>query len=90
LLISSWSLQSSRSFIQLKGRRETQAFWAGIVPAVIGLVLSTAMLLASGALQSWRAFIFAGLAVLVLTRWKVHPAFVLAVSAIDGSAAILQ
>jgi len=83
------ALQSSRSFIQLKRPRETQAFLAGIVPAVIGLGLSTAILLASGTLHSWRTFIFAGLAVLVLMRWKVHTAFVLAVSAIAGSAAIL-
>ena len=79
----------SHQYERLKDRRETQAFLAGVVPAVIGLVLSTAILLASGTLHSWRAFVFAGLALLVLIRWKVHPAFVLAVSAVAGSAAIL-
>lgn len=74
---------------RLKDRRETQTFLAGVIPAVIGLVLSTAILLASGTLHSWRALLFAGLALLVLIRWKVHPAFVLAVGAVAGSAAIL-
>lgn len=74
---------------RLKDRKETHAFLAGVIPAVIGLVLSTAILLASGTLHSWRAFVFAGLALLVLIRWKVHPAFVLAVGAVAGSAAIL-
>ena len=58
--------------------------------AVIGLVLSTAILLASGTLHSWRAFAFACLALLVLIRWKLRPAFVLAVGAAAGTAAILQ
>ena len=74
---------------RLKDRKETQAFLAGVIPAVIGLVLSTAIVLASGTLHSWRAFAFAGLALLVLIRWKVHPAFVLAVGAAAGTAAIL-
>ena len=74
---------------RLKDRRETQAFLAGIIPAVIGLVLSTAILLASGTLHSWRAFAFAGLALIVLIRWKVHPVFVLAIGAVAGTAGIL-
>jgi chromate transporter len=74
---------------RLKDRREVQAFLAGVIPAVIGLVLSTAILLASGTLHSWRAFVFAGLALLVLIRWRVHPAFVLALGAAAGTAAIL-
>ena len=71
---------------RLKDRKETQAFLAGVIPAVIGLVLSTAILLAYGTLHSWRAFVFAGLALLVLIRWRVHPALVLAVSAAAGTA----
>jgi chromate transporter len=74
---------------RLKDRKETQAFLSGIIPAVIGLVLSTAILLASGTLHSWRAFIFAGLGLLVLIRWRVHPAFVLALGAVAGTARIL-
>ena len=72
-----------------KDRKETRAFLVGVIPAVIGLVLSTAILLASGTLHSWRSFVFAGLALLVLIRWKIHPAFVLAAGAVAGTAAIL-
>ena len=62
---------------------------SGVIPAVIGLVLSTAILLASATLHSLRAFVFAGLALLVLIRWRVHPALVLAVGAAAGTAAML-
>ena len=74
---------------RLKDRKETQAFLTGVIPAVIGLVLSTAILLSYGTLHSWRAFAFAGLALLVLIRWKVHPALVLAIGAAAGAATIL-
>lgn len=73
----------------LKDRKETQAFLAGVIPAVIGLVLSTAILLGSGTLNSWRAFAFAGFALLILIRWKVHPVLVLAIGAAAGAAGVL-
>ena len=79
----------SNQYERLKDRKEAQLFLAGVIPAVIGLVLSTAILLASATLHSWRAFVFAGLALLVLIRWRVHPALVLAVGAVAGTAAIL-
>ncbi len=74
---------------RLKHRKEMQAFLAGLIPAVIGLVLSTAILLASATLHSWEAFAFAGLALLVLIRWRVHPVLVLAMGAAAGATAIL-
>jgi chromate transporter len=79
----------SHQYERLKNRKEAQLFLAGVIPAVIGLVLSTAILLASATLHSWRAIVFAGFALLVLIRWKVHPALVLAVAAAAGTAAIL-
>ncbi len=74
---------------RLNDRKETQAFLAGVIPAVIGLVLSTAMLLASGTLHSWRAFAFAALALYLLIRWKLHPALILALGAVAGTCRIL-
>ena len=74
---------------RLKDRKETQAFLAGVIPAVIGLVLSTAILLASGTLHSWRSFVLAGFALLILIRWRVHPVFLLAMGAVAGTAGIL-
>jgi chromate transporter len=78
-----------REYERLKDRKETQAFLAGVTPAVVGLIVSTAILLAGGTLHSWRAFVFAALALLVLIRLKLHPAFVLAIGALAGSAGIL-
>lgn len=78
----------SREYDRLKERREVQAFLAGVVPAVIGLMLSTAVLLASGTLLSWRAYALAGFALLLLIRWRLHPVFVLALGAAAGVSAI--
>ncbi len=74
---------------RLRDRKETQAFLAGVTPAVIGLVLGTAILLASETLHSWRAFGFAGLSLLLLIRWRLHPALILAVGAMAGTAGML-
>jgi len=74
---------------RLKDRKETQAFLAGITPAVVGLVLSTAILLAS-ALHSWRGFSLAGFALVLLVRCRLHPALVLAIGAIAGTTGVLQ
>jgi len=78
----------SREYDRLRERREVQAFLAGVVPAVIGLMLSTAVLLASGTLLSWRAYTLTGLALLLLIRWRLHPVFVLALGAVAGASAI--
>jgi chromate transporter len=77
-----------RGYERLKDRKETQAFLAGVIPAVVGLIVSTAIMLAAGTLHSWLAFAFAGLALLVLIRWKLHPGILLALGALAGSARI--
>jgi chromate transporter len=74
---------------RLKDRKETRAFLAGVIPGVIGLVLSTAILLVSETLHSWRAFAFAVLALYLLIRWKLHPALILALGAVAGAGRIL-
>lgn len=79
-----------REYERLKGRKETQAFLAGVVPAVTGLIVSTAILLAIGTLHSWRAVALAALALLLLLRWRVHPALVLALGAAAGASAMLR
>jgi chromate transporter len=73
---------------RLKDCEETQAFLTGVTPAVVGLVISTAVLLGRGTLHSWHALVFVGLALAFLIRWKVHPALVLALGAIAGTAGI--
>jgi chromate transporter len=74
---------------RLRDRKGTKAFLAGVAPAVVGLLVSTAVLLAAGTLHSWRAFVFALLALIILIRWRVHPVFVLAIGAAAGTAGIL-
>ncbi len=78
-----------REYEHLKGRQETQAFLAGVTPAVVGLIVSTGILLAYGTLHSWRACVLAALAVLLLLRWRLPPAFLLAMGALAGAAGIL-
>ena len=78
-----------RQYERLKGRNETQTFLEGVIPAVVGLIASTGILLARETLHSWRAFVFAALALLLLLRWKLHPALILGVGAVAGAIRIL-
>jgi chromate transporter len=78
-----------RQYERLRDRKLVQAFLAGVAPAVIGLVLSTGMLLAAGTLHSWRAFVFAAVALLLLIRWKWQPGLILALGAMAGAAGVL-
>ncbi len=74
----------SLQYEKLKGTRRAQDFLSGVTPAVVGLVVGAALLLAPGSIPSLRALFFAGLALLLLTRFKWHPAFVLALGAALG------
>ena len=66
---------------RLKESSRAQDFLAGVSPAVAGLVASAALLLWRSAIPSWRALLLSALAVLLLVRFKWHPAFVLALGA---------
>jgi len=79
----------SHEYRRLKDRREAQAFLSGITPAVIGLMLSTAILLVPATLHSWRGYLFAAGALLSLVRWRVHPVVLLAMGAAAGAATVL-
>lgn len=79
----------SHEYKRLKDRREAQAFLSGITPAVIGLMLSTAILLAPATLHSWRGYLFAVVALILLVRWRVHPVLLLAIGAVAGAATVL-
>jgi chromate transporter len=75
----------SWQYERLRGTRRAQDFLAGVTPAVVGLVVGAALILAPGSIPSLRALLFAGLALLLLTRFKWHPAFVLALGAALGT-----
>jgi len=46
-------------------------------------------LFAPGTVHSWRGATFAGLALLLLIRWKLHPVYLLAIGAAAGSVGLL-
>jgi len=66
-----------------------QRFLAGVNPAVAGLILSAAILLGRSAITSWRAGIFCGVSLLLLQKFRWHPAFLLALGAIAGYTGLL-
>ena len=66
-----------------------QRFLAGVNPAVAGLILSAALLLGRSAIESWRDWIFCGVSLLLLQKFRWHPAFLLAIGAIAGYAGLL-
>ncbi len=75
----------SWQYDRLKGTRRAQDFLAGVTPAVVGMVVGAALLLAPGSISSLRALLFGGAALALLTRFKWHPAFVLALGALLGT-----
>jgi chromate transporter len=79
MLVLSWQYE------RLKGTKRAQDFLAGVTPAVVGLVLGAAVLLAPGSLPSLGAVALAGVALALLVRFRWHPAFVLAVGAALGA-----
>ncbi len=67
-----------------------QDFLAGVVPAVIGMILSAAVLLSKDTLHSWQAYVLAVISLLLLIRWRLHPVFVLALGALAGATSMLR
>ncbi len=59
-------------------------FLAGVNPAVAGLVVSAAFLLAGSALISWRGWALGAVSFYLLARRNWHPVFVLAIGALAG------
>ncbi|HSB80948.1 MAG TPA: chromate efflux transporter [Candidatus Methylomirabilis sp.] len=78
MLVLSWQ------YDRLKGTHRAQDFLSGVTPAVVGLVLGAALLLAPGGIPSVKALLFAGLTLVLLTRFAWPPAFVLALGALSG------
>jgi chromate transporter len=72
---------------RLRNVRSVQDFLAGIVPAVVGLILATAITLAPANLHIQRpaSILLFAVALLLLSRSKWHPAFVLSIGALAGA-----
>lgn len=69
---------------RLRGGTHFQDFFAGVTPALVGLILSAAVLLGQRGIVSWQAALFALLACLLLMRFRWPPAVVLAIGALLG------
>ena len=81
-------LAISHYYQRLRNIRRVQDFLAGVVPAVVGLIVAAAVALAPGSLSLHRP---AGIAFAVLALWvlwwrKWHPALVLGIGAVCGTA----
>jgi chromate transporter len=74
----------SHQYARFRGDRRAKRFLSGINPAVAGLIFATAVLLAPAALASWRGLLLCCLSFLLLTRFRWHPACVLAIGAAMG------
>ena len=79
----------SGPYERFRGDARAQRFLAGVNPAVTGLILSAAVLLGNNAIVSWRGGILCAVALLLLSRFRWHPAFVLALGSAAGYAALL-
>ena len=76
----------SHEYARLKEGRRVQDFLAGITPAVVGLVVGAAVLLAPGALHGLPGWGLMVLSLILLVRFRWPPAFVLATGAALGAA----
>jgi chromate transporter len=79
-----WMLFLSRQYELRRDQPLAQRFLSGINPAVTGLVLSAAILLGRGSMTAWAHWAAGAAAFLLLVKWRVHPAFVLAAAAVAG------
>jgi chromate transporter len=75
---------------RMKRGTKVQDFLAGVVPAVIGMILSAAVLLSRETLHSWQGYVLAAASILLLIRWRLQPIFVLALGALAGATSILR
>ncbi len=81
---SALMLVISHEYARVREDRRAKRFLNGINPAVAGLIFATAILLAPAALASWRGLLLCGVSLVLLTRFRWHPAFVLAIGAVTG------
>ncbi len=74
---------------RLQGGAHFQDFFAGMTAALVGLVLSAAILLGRKAIVSWQTALFSLLASLLLVRFRWPPAVTLALGALLGVLGLL-
>ena len=77
-----------RFYDRVRSERRVKDFLAGIVPAVVGMIIAAALLLAPDNLHLRHpvSLILAALSLIALVRWKWHPAILIGLGAIAGLA----
>ena len=80
----------SQGYSRLKEGARVQDFLGGVTPAVVGMVVSAAVLLAPGTLHGAAAWGLMAAALLLLVRFQWHPAFVLAIGAVLGAFGVVR
>lgn len=72
-----------------RGRRDVRAFKQGMAPIVVGLLIATGWVLASGnqggPAPAWHVWLLAGLTTLIVWRTRVHLLWLLAAGALLGA-----
>jgi chromate transporter len=79
----------SGQYARYRSDPHARRFLAGVNPAVTGLILSAAVLLGGSAIGSWRGWTLCGVSLLLLRRFRWHPAFVLAIGSVAGYTGVL-
>ena len=80
----------SQGYSRLKEGRRVQDFLSGVTPAVVGMVVSAAVLLAPATLHGSAGWGLMAIAFLLLVRLQWHPAFVLAIGVFLGAVGIVR
>jgi chromate transporter len=80
----------SRLYLRLRDDDRARRFLAGVNPAVVGLILTAALVLGRGTLLSWRGCLLFSLSLLLLVRFRWYPALVLAIGAVAGYSGLLS
>mgnify|MGYP001821060423 CR=1 FL=1 len=71
-------------FFHFYERPATQAVFKGLRPAVVGLVAAAAWEIGRVSVVSWAAVGITAMCILLLAKWKIHPVFIVAGSAVAG------
>ena len=77
-------LAISHQYGRFRDDHRAQRFLAGVNPAVVGLILSAALVLGRSALVSWHGYALFALSFCLLAGLRWHPAFILAIGAAAG------
>jgi chromate transporter len=80
----------AHSYTRLKDVHQVQNVLSGLTSVVVGLVLAAAIALAPAAFHGPAAPVLCALALVLLSRFKWHPAFVLALGAAAGPLGIIR